>query len=580
MRPCFVRSSVFPWLLGVPCSLALAGPAAAQVGTVASEAKISETAGGFGGVLDGGDSFGRSLCALGDLDGDGTQELAVGARADDDGSLDQGAVWILFLNADGTVASETKISETSGGFGGALDANDAFGTTVAPLGDLDGDGIEDLAVGAIGDDDGGGEQGAVWILFLEGDTIAPIITCPSDITEECTSPSGAVVTFAAPATDDHDPTPLVACVPPSGSTFAEGTTTVNCTATDDSGNSAMCSFDLTVEDTTPPTITCPADILKLTSLAGGGWFVSFSVGASDVCDPAPDVVCVPPSGSFFPLGTTLVTCTATDDSSNSSMCSFQVTIKPKTRPDGPAIVVLQTPVPSTAGPCGPRTGRVGIGPGSVESEPARLAVQEFGFLLAPQPLLLFEVKDAWVELSDGKETHLLYEPGDGARSMSVFVDLSVLFPLATPGTAFRLVAQHEGDGSRLDGLRFHGGASLRNGSDVNEVGFVSAGTPLAGEQWQAWVDVSAHPGARGSLVVVCDRALAGSPSPSGELLVDLVARKPLFTSLVSSGGATDVHRFSIPLGALGATVSLQALILDEQGSSLTNAIDLVVGRAP
>jgi hypothetical protein len=138
-------------------------------GTVASEAKISETEGGFGGVLDSSDSFGYSLAALGDLDGNGTADLAVGAPFDGDGGFSQGAVWILFLNADGTVAAHTKISETAGGFGGELDLVDNFGVSVAALGDLDQDGIEDLAVGASGDDDGGFAQGAVWILFLNAD---------------------------------------------------------------------------------------------------------------------------------------------------------------------------------------------------------------------------------------------------------------------------------------------------------------------------------------------------------------------------------------------------------------------------
>ena len=140
--------------------------AAAQAGTVQSEQKISETAGGFGGVLDTSDQFGICVGALGDLDGDGNEDLAVGARLDDDGGTDQGAVWILFLDADGTVASQQKISATAGGFGGALDPGDNFGSSVAAVGDLDNDGLVDLAVGARLDDDGGADQGAVWILFL------------------------------------------------------------------------------------------------------------------------------------------------------------------------------------------------------------------------------------------------------------------------------------------------------------------------------------------------------------------------------------------------------------------------------
>jgi len=157
--------------LFLPCIglLLLAIDGAAQVGTVKWQQKIHETAGGFGGALDSEDHFGSSLAFLSDLDGDGVRELAVGAYGDDDGGALQGAVWILFLNTDGTVKSEQKISETTGGFAGHLDPDDLFGSSVAALGDLDGDGVEDLAVGAPWDDDGGNLQGAVWILFLNAD---------------------------------------------------------------------------------------------------------------------------------------------------------------------------------------------------------------------------------------------------------------------------------------------------------------------------------------------------------------------------------------------------------------------------
>jgi hypothetical protein len=147
----------------------LASLPAAQVGTLRAEQKISATAGGFGGTLHPSDHFGQTVAALGDLDGDGIVDLAVGAPHDDDGGLEQGAVWILFLDLDGTVQAEQKISATAGGFGGDLDPGDYFGSSVAALGDIDGDGASELAVGAVGDDDGGGELGAVWILSLNPD---------------------------------------------------------------------------------------------------------------------------------------------------------------------------------------------------------------------------------------------------------------------------------------------------------------------------------------------------------------------------------------------------------------------------
>ncbi len=138
-------------------------------GTIRAKQKINDIEGGFEGTLDDNDRFGSSVAALGDLDEDGYEDLAVGAHGDDDGGINRGAVWVLFMEADGTVKAEQKISSTAGGFLGALDNGDEFGTSAASLGDLDLDGVADLAVGAWGDDDGGGNRGAVWILFLNAD---------------------------------------------------------------------------------------------------------------------------------------------------------------------------------------------------------------------------------------------------------------------------------------------------------------------------------------------------------------------------------------------------------------------------
>jgi cysteine-rich repeat protein len=135
-------------------------------GTVISHQKISSTAGSFAGALDDGDQFGYSVASVGDLDGDGRTDIAVGAIGDDDGGSNRGAVWILFLNANGTVKGHQKISSTIGGFGGALDNGDNFGSAVASPGDIDGDTVRDLVVGAQLDDDGGTDRGAAWILFL------------------------------------------------------------------------------------------------------------------------------------------------------------------------------------------------------------------------------------------------------------------------------------------------------------------------------------------------------------------------------------------------------------------------------
>ena len=85
-------------------------------------------------------------------------------------------------------------------------------------------------------------------------------------------------------------------------------------------------------DVEPPVVSCPASILENDPLQGApGEIVSFAVTAEDDRDPSPTIVCTPPSGSFFPRGTTLVTCTATDAAGNQASCQFPVTVQIKAR---------------------------------------------------------------------------------------------------------------------------------------------------------------------------------------------------------------------------------------------------------
>jgi hypothetical protein len=85
-------------------------------------------------------------------------------------------------------------------------------------------------------------------------------------------------------------------------------------------------------DTTAPVLDCPTSLEVRDVLGNGpGEVVTFTVTATDDQDPSPTVVCVPPSGSLFPRGNTLVTCTATDASGNQSTCQFTVVVRSKAR---------------------------------------------------------------------------------------------------------------------------------------------------------------------------------------------------------------------------------------------------------
>jgi hypothetical protein len=174
------------------------------------------------------------------------------------------------------------------------------------------------------------------------DTERPTIVCPADIhVPSETGKSSAIVNFTVNATDNCG-TPTVVSTPASGSRFPMGTNLVTSTATDSSGNKSTCTFLVVVGDAQPPTITCPPANITTTNTPGlCSATVSFTVNVSDN-KPGTTLVCQPPSGSAFPSGTNLVTCTATDVSGNTAQCVFLVIVrdteKPVLRLNGPASV--------------------------------------------------------------------------------------------------------------------------------------------------------------------------------------------------------------------------------------------------
>jgi hypothetical protein len=130
--------------------------------------------GGLGSLLQDGEWFGDGMSVLGDLDRDGRIELAVGARNSTDGGGDaSGAVFILSLNPNGTAELMRKIGNDEPTLAQVVGLNpgDRFGSAVEGIGDIDRDGVPDMAVGALTRDASasGDDRGAVYVLFLNED---------------------------------------------------------------------------------------------------------------------------------------------------------------------------------------------------------------------------------------------------------------------------------------------------------------------------------------------------------------------------------------------------------------------------
>jgi hypothetical protein len=157
------------------------------------------------------------------------------------------------------------------------------------------------------------------------DTTPPVITCLPDRNVECAAPWDFDLPSAIDICDGTDVTIAVTDTVPNALPGNLFRSTRTWEATDACGNTATCTQTITVMDTTAPEIACATNtIVPCTGPEGAT--VPFEVTATDACDAGVQVVCVPPSGSLFALGTNAVQCVATDVNGNASQCSFTVTI--------------------------------------------------------------------------------------------------------------------------------------------------------------------------------------------------------------------------------------------------------------
>lgn len=158
------------------------------------------------------------------------------------------------------------------------------------------------------------------------DKTAPSLTAPTSVFAEATGPSGATVDFTTSASDGLSGIYSTILSQDSGTAFPLGNTGVTFQATDLAGNSASANFNVTVQDTTAPSLSLPSAIHERAPAGATTLVVNFNASSDDIVDGTRPAVCTPPSGSAFPIGTTTVDCHATDAHGNTRSGSFTVSV--------------------------------------------------------------------------------------------------------------------------------------------------------------------------------------------------------------------------------------------------------------
>ena len=174
-------------------------------------------------------------------------------------------------------------------------------------------------------DRAGNKSTAVQVVTIQ-DTTPPSITAPSDVTLEATGLLTMLQLGTAVATDLVDSSPTVTSDAPTS--FSVGTHVITYTATDDSGNFATDTQNITIADTTDPMLVLPSDI----TAEATGSFTSLDIGTATVTDNVDDITATNDAPVSFPLGDTIVTWSATDGAGNIATDTQTITIQDTTPP--------------------------------------------------------------------------------------------------------------------------------------------------------------------------------------------------------------------------------------------------------
>lgn len=206
--------------------------------------------------------------------------------------------------------------------------------------------IGTTAVSYTASDEGGNTVTCSFNVIVADGTKPVISGCPNeDIVAEASASCGVVVTWDEPTATDNCRVAMTS-THNSGDTFEPGTTQVVYTATDSLGNVATCSFQVIVEDKTAPVfLDCVQP--EIVVAADASCFATVNWTAPAVSDNCGNVTLTSTHepGSAFPLGSTHVVYSATDQSGNSSTCSFKVIVNDVT---GPAFVDCPASIAASA----------------------------------------------------------------------------------------------------------------------------------------------------------------------------------------------------------------------------------------
>lgn len=255
----------------------------------------------------------------------------------------------------------TTVSPIGGGLswrpnGDGENTNGSAGSNPTTMSAFDGENALGPWTLHIGDRNGG-DFGSLTSWSLTFTTADPSLQGPVTVTIPADAGQcGAMYSFASLVVDDNCPGATLAQTSglTSGSMFPVGTTTQSYVATDAAGNSTTYSFDITVEDTEDPTISCPASATIGNDPGDCDATLAYTINFNDNCPGAvlTQTAGLGNGGSVAVGASSTESYTVTDGAGNTASCSFTITVEDQEAPQISGCPANIGPVNNDPGVCG------------------------------------------------------------------------------------------------------------------------------------------------------------------------------------------------------------------------------------